>query len=293
MRAFVRSRDRFPLNILIVGGSSSIGRSIGEHLKHLGSVKFAGRQDAEFFFDLTHWDAKPTVTESFDVVVHVAADFGGTEPEDFIRAELANSVGTLAVCRLAESCNAKHLIVLSSIFATYRPGDPYYGIYALSKKHAEEVAVLFCAERNLALTVLRPSQVYDAEGKCRKHQPLFYAIADKAQAGENISIFGNHDPLRNYLFLEDLATICRRVVETKTTGVFNCTHPQNPRLSEVAAAALSTFANGGVVQFHPDKPDLLDLPLIVETLLYDLIGFYPLVDIEQGFERIRQFRERV
>ena len=281
------------MKILIVGGSSSIGHSIGQHLEHLGPLKFAGRRDAELFFDLTHWDVKPTVTESFDVVVHVAADFGGTEPEDFIRAELVNSVGTLAVCRLAETCHAKHLIVLSSISATYRPGDPYYGIYALSKKHAEEVAVLFCAERDLALTILRPSQVYDAEGKCRKHQPLLYSIADKAQAGENINFYGNHDPLRNYLYLEDLATICRRIVETKTTGVFNCTHPQNPRLSEVAAAALSTFGNGGTVQFQPDKPELFDLPSATETLLYDQIGFYPLVDVKQGFERIRLFRESV
>lgn len=281
------------MKILIVGGSSSIGHSIGEHLKLSGSVKFAGRRDAEFFFDLTHWDVEPTVTESFDVVMHVAADFGGTEPEDFIRAELVNSVGTLAVCRLAEACHAKHLIVLSSISATYRPGDPYYGIYALSKKHAEEVAVLFCAARDLALTILRPSQVYDAEGKCRKHQPLLYTIADKAHAGENINVYGSHDPLRNYLYLEDLATICRRVVETKTSGVFNCAHPQNPRLSEIAAAALSAFGNGGSVQFQPDKPDLLDLPSVTETLLYDQIGFYPLVDIKQGFKRIRQFRESV
>jgi nucleoside-diphosphate-sugar epimerase len=256
----------------------------------LGPVKFAGRQNADFFCDLTHWDAKPTVTESFDVVVHVAADFGGTTPEDFVRAELVNAVGTLSVCRLAEACNAKHLILLSSIFATYKPGDPYYGIYALSKKHAEEAALLFCSERALALTVLRPSQVYDAQGTCRKHQPLLYSMADKAQAGQNIYLYGTHDPLRNYLYLEDLAKVCSRIVETGITGVFDCMHPQNPRLSEVATAALSAFANGGSVHFQADKPNLQDLPPATSLSLYEKIGFYPLVDIKQGFERIRQFR---
>lgn len=278
------------MKILIVGSSSSIGYSICEYLEHLGQVKFAGRQNADFFCDLTHWDTKPTVTESFDVVVHVAADFGGTATEDFIRAELVNAVGTLSVCRLAEDCHAKHLILLSSISATYRPGDPYYGIYALSKKHAEEAALLFCSERSLALTILRPSQVYDAQGKCRKHQPLLYSMADKAQAGENIYLYGTHDPLRNYLYLEDLAKVCSRVVETRTTGVFDCVHPQNPRLSEVAGAAFLAFANGGSVQFQADKPNLLDLPSTTNSSLYEEIGFFPLVDIKQGFERIRQFR---
>ena len=278
------------MKVLIVGSSSSIGYSIGKNLEHLGQVKFAGRENADFFFDLTFWDTQPTVTESFDVVVHVAADFGGKATEDFIRAELVNAVGTLSVCRLAEACHAKHLIVISSISATYQLGDPYYGIYALSKKHAEEAAQLFCSERALALTILRPSQVYDAQGKCRKHQPLLYRMADKAQAGENIYLYGDHDPLRNYLYLEDLSEICSRVVETGITGNFDCVHPLNPRLSEVAEAAFSAFANGGEVQFQADKPNLLDLPLVTSSSLYEEIGFYPLVDIKQGFEHIRQFR---
>ncbi|MNR10376.1 GDP-L-fucose synthase [compost metagenome] len=117
-------------------------------------------------------------------------------------------------------------------------------------------------------------------------------MADKAQAGENIYLYGTHDPLRNYLYLEDLAEICSRVVETRVTGVFDCVHPLNPRLSEVAEAAFAAFANGGEVQFHADKPNLLDLPLVTSSLLYEEIGFYPLVDIKQGFERIRQFRGR-
>lgn len=279
------------MKILIVGSSSAIGRSIGKHFEHLGLVKFAGRQNADLFFDLTHWDTKPTITESFDVVIHVAADFGGTAAEDLIRAELVNAVGTLSVCRLAEACHAKHLILLSSASAAYQPGDPYYGIYALSKKHAEETALLFCEGRDLALTILRPSQVYDSEGKCRKHQPLIYNMADKAQAGENICLYGTHDPLRNYLYVEDLASICSRVVETRITGVFDCPHPQNLRLSEIADAAFSAFAKGGSVEFQVDKPDLPDIPSATNHSLYDEIGFYPLIDIRQGFERIRQFRE--
>jgi hypothetical protein len=67
-------------------------------------------------------------------------------------------------------------------------------------------------------------------------------------------------------------------------------HPQNPRLSEVATAALSAFANGGSVHFQADKPNLQDLPPATSLSLYEKIGFYPLVDIKQGFERIRQFR---
>jgi len=281
------------MKILLVGGTSSVGHSIAEKMTRLGQVISAGRREAEVFFDLTHWDSIPVVDESYDVVIHVAADFAGPTAEDFIRAELTNVVGTLSVCRLAEHCGAKHLVIMSSISATYGPGDAYYGAYALSKRHAEEAALLFCAERTLPLTVLRPTQVYDAKGKCRRHQPLLYLMADKAQAGENILIHGSHDARRNYLYLDDLAEICSRIVEMRHTGVFDCAHPHSPKLSEVALAAFSAFANGGKIQFQPDKPHLVDLPTSVLTSCYEDIDFYPQVDIQQGFERIRQFRESV
>ena len=185
------------MKILLIGGTSSIGHSIAEKINRLGQVTSAGRREAKVFFDLTQWESVPTIDDHYDVVIHAAADFAGHTTEDFIRAELTNVVGTLSVCRLAEHCSAKHLVILSSISATYGPGDAYYGAYALSKRHAEEVANLFCAERGLPLTILRPTQVYDAKGKCRRHQPLLYLMADKAQAGEDILSHGTQNELRN------------------------------------------------------------------------------------------------
>ena len=193
------------MKTLMIGSTSIIGGHIATRLGRFGEVKFAGRRAADIDFDITKWDVLPKVNESFDVVVHVAADFGGTTTESFIRTELANAVGTLSVCRVAELCSAKHFFLLSSLFATYRLGDPYYGIYALSKRHAEEAALFFCNERGIPLTVLRPSQVYDEAGKCRRHQKLLYAMADKAEAGEDICLFGSHDARRNYIYLDNVA----------------------------------------------------------------------------------------
>ena len=279
------------MRTLLIGGTSSIGQSIAEKMAPLGQVVSAGRRESDVLFDLTHWDSTPVIDESYDVVIHVAADFAGPTTEDFIRAELSNVVGTLSVCRLAERCGAKHLVLMSSISATYGPGDAYYGAYALSKRHAEEVAFLFCAERGLPLTILRPTQVYDTKGKCQRHQPLLYLMADKAQAGEDIFIYGSHDAQRNYLHLDDLAEICNRIVKTRLVGTFDCTHPHSPKMSEVAHAAFSAFSRGGQVLFQQNKPNLVDLPSPVLNSCYEAIDFYPQVDIRQGFERIKQFRE--
>lgn len=279
------------MKILIVGSTSVIGQTFAARLRALGEVRTAGRREADFQFDLTQWERMPEIEEAFDVVIHVAADFGGGANDDFVRAELVNAAGTFSVCRLAQHVQAKHLVHLSSISATYQPGDPYYGIYALSKRHGEEAAQFFCAERGMALTVLRPTQVYDAAGECRPHQALLYVMADRAQAGQDIHLYGTHDARRNYIFLDDLSEICLRVLQGTHTGTFACGHPQSVRLSEMAGAAFAAFGNGGESQFMADKPDLADLPPVDEDILYRQIGYWPGVDIGEGFRRIKHYRE--
>lgn len=278
---------------LVIGSTSVIGKAVASALAQLGPVKTAGRRDADLFLDLSQPDSAVPITEAFDVVVLAAADFGGHTAEDLIRAEQVNVLGTLAACRVAQQCGAQHLIVLSSVFASHTPADHHYSIYSLSKRHAEEVASLFCQQHGLALTLLRPSQVYDAAGACRLHQPLLYVMADNAQAGRAITLFGNNDARRNYLHLDDLVQICTRVAQTSTTGLFNCVHPSSPRLSEIAHAAVSAFGQHVDVSFLRDKPDVPDLPpQAVDTAFYAAIGFEPQVDIHTGFNLIRQHRER-
>lgn len=278
---------------LVIGSTSVIGKALVKAFSLLGEVKTAGRRDADIFFDLSQWDSPVHLDESFDVVVLAAADFGGTTADDLIRAELVNSVGTLAACRLAQQCSARHVILLSSIWASHTPQDHYFSIYSLSKRHAEEVASLFCSEHGIDLTILRPSQVYDAEGACRAHQPMLYRIADDAQAGNVITFYGSNDARRNYLHLDDLTAICTRVAQQRTTGLFNCVHPQSPRLSEIAQAAFDAFSQTGTLRFLSDKADIPDIPpQTPDTGFYASIGFSPRIDMNEGFALMSQHREQ-
>lgn len=278
---------------LVIGSTSAVGVAVAGALSRYGQVKMAGRRDADIVFDLSN-QVHSACDERFDVVVLAAADFGGDQPDDLIRAELVNSVGTLAACRLAEQCGARHFILLSSRWAGHQAVDPYFGIYSLSKRHAEEVASLYCQERGMALGVLRISQVYDSGEQCRPHQPFLYAIADKAQLGQIVELYGNNDPTRNYLHLSDLAEVCARLAVQGITGLHNCGHPENPCLSEIVQAAFEAFGKPLDTRFLPEKNDIPDLPLFDCTRgLFEQIGFTPQIDIRRGFELMRAHRENM
>ncbi|SDB17522.1 NAD(P)-dependent oxidoreductase [Pseudomonas sp. NFACC13-1] len=278
---------------LVIGSTSVIGKAVAQALSRYGQVKLAGRREANITFDLS--GPEPVaLDERFDIVVLAAADFGGREPDDLVRAERVNSVGTLVACRLAEQCGARHFILLSSRSACDQATDPYFGIYSLSKRHAEEVASLYCQERGMALSVLRISQVYDDGEQCRPHQPLLYAIADKAQAGRTVELYGSNDARRNYLHLSDLAEVCARLAEQGVTGLYNCGHPESPRLSEIAQAAFEAFGKPLDVRFLPEKNDIPDLPPFdCGHELYERIGFVPRIDVRRGFGLMRAHRERL
>lgn len=279
------------MKVLIIGSTAVIGRAIAERLAQLGGeVQLAGRREADVPFDLTAWNRPPETEQSFDVVMHVAADFGGESDSDYIRAELVNAVGTLSACALAHRVRAQHFVLLSSLFSTYKPGDPYYGIYALTKRHSEEAAEFYCAERSIPLTILRPSQIYDDAGACRRHQALLYMIADRAEAALDINFFGSHNARRNYLHIAELAEIAARVVQGQSAGTFICAHPQSVRLSEMAEAAYDAFGTCGQINFLQEKTDIADLPLITDFALYDKIGMFPEIDISEGYRRISKFR---
>ncbi|MEO8361175.1 MAG: NAD(P)-dependent oxidoreductase [Vicinamibacteria bacterium] len=279
------------LRTLIVGSTSAVGASVAREFASLGPVLFAGRRNADILMDLEDWKSHPATSERFDTVVQLAADFGGASDEDMIRAEIVNSVGMVAVCRLAREVGARHLIVVSSISATYEAADSHFGIYSLSKRHGEEVAQLACRTHGMALTILRPSQIYDDAGQCRPHQELLYLMADRAAEGLDIAIFGSHDARRNLIHVTDFATICRLVALKQETGVFACVHPHSVCLSEMAEAAFAAFGRGGQVRFLTDRPALGDLPIVDDFRLFDLIKYSPQINVRQGYVRIKAFRE--
>ncbi len=280
------------MKILVIGSTSVIGRALSFELASLCIIKTAGRRNADFFINLENWSEIPDISDYYDFVIHTAADFGGAEEEDFARAEVVNAVGVITACRLARKVKARHFVLISSISAANATDDPYYNIYAISKHHAEELASLFCSNFGIKFTAIRPSQVYDAAGECRRHQSLLYQMIDHAEFGEDIVLQGKNDAKRNFIFLDDLIEIIKRIIISGIEGVYNCTYPESLHLSDIANAAFTVFCKGGSLKFDERQQNIPDVKIDCDTNLYDKIGFKPRVNIVEGISRIRIFREK-
>jgi nucleoside-diphosphate-sugar epimerase len=274
------------MKILISGGTSLLGTALKPGLSKFSVVITAGRHNCDIFMDLRDSIERISLPEDLDVVIHTAAHFGGTTDKDLFEAEYVNVLGTLKLCQAAVQAKARHFILISSIYSCLNEYSDHYGIYALSKKHSEEITRLYSSMHSLPLTILRPSQIYGNEDRFRKHQPFIYAMADKAEAGEGIAIYGSNDPLRNYIHIDDVVSIISKVVQYKVKGIFPCMHTRDITLSEIARAAISAFRSKGGVHFLRERADIPDNIFEKDDLLYKTIDFYPQISIEEGMKKI-------
>lgn len=274
------------MKVLLVGGNSSVAQALKLKLATHHQVVTAGRRGCDWPLDLA--DPELKLPNDVDVIVHTAAHFGGKSAQEIIDAETINVSGTVRLCEAAVNAGVKHLVYVSSIFSGATPQDSNYSVYSISKKHAEELATYYCSQHQLPLTILRPSHLYGPGESFRKHQPFFYTILDKARNGEDLTLYGNNDPVRNYLYIDDLTEIINRVIDQKNTGNFACAQPADVTYSQIAKAAYDVFETSGQVTFLTDKPNIPSFKYDKSDALYAQIGFYPQIGLKQGIEKIAQ-----
>jgi nucleoside-diphosphate-sugar epimerase len=112
-----------------------------------------------------------------------------------------NIDGTLQLLKFAADCGVPHLLYVSTIFASAGANS-----YGLTKGMAEKVLLQLCAQLDVKLTVVRPSQVYDTSGAAARHQPSFYNVLKQVAAGRDVTIYGAKGAERNYPHVDDPRT---------------------------------------------------------------------------------------
>jgi nucleoside-diphosphate-sugar epimerase len=270
--------------IFIIGASAALARAAIKVLAADNTIITAGRKDCDITkpFDLP---------SKVDVVLNFAAAFGGNEDHEIMAAEQVNSLGLLHICVAAKKAGVAHVVNISSLSAVHEASSPYYSIYAITKKHGDELAGYYCLLNKIPLTILRPSQVYGDDHSFAAHQPFFYQIVDKARTGANIEIYGKHDALRNYIHASDLSELISRVIEQSVEGIFPCLNPTDVTYSQLAKSAQNVFQKGGIVTFLEDKPDTPDNVFDMDMSIYEKTGYDAQVSIEAGLQRIKAYQQ--
>jgi nucleoside-diphosphate-sugar epimerase len=277
------------VRVLVVGSRSFVGRRVAQRLRPAHAVETAGRDaGADLRLELGGPAVLPPPGKRrYDAIVHCAASFEPDTPAGMLRNELVNAAGALEVGDLATCTGCRHLVLLSTVSVFDEREGRLRDSYALSKRHGQDNLELLCAAAGIALCTLCPGGVYDERGEGRRHQPLLYHIVDCARAGRDFELHGRADPLRNFLHVEDLASVVEAALHLGLTGTFPVLHPQFHRVQEIAELAFRVFGRGGRVVRAEHEPDLRELRFPAAGDVFTKIGRPPLVDLPRGLALMR------
>ena len=297
--------------ILITGGSGFIGSHIAEYfngkaeIRILDNLRSGYRRnldglDVEFIEgDVRDRAAVARAVEGCDHVFHLAAMV--SVPESMFKIEECvdiNVNGLLVV--LEESAKAGvEKLCFSSSAAIYgdnpvvpkvetmlpEPKSPY----AITKLDGEFYCNLFTQNGKLKTACLRYFNVFgprqDPKSAYAAAVPIFTA---KAVAGEDITVFGDGEQTRDFIYVRDIVEANVFMAEHDFTGVYNIAYGGSITINDLVARIVKvTNSRSRIVHLDERPGDVKHSMAAVDRLRST--GFRPKHSFDAGMEETIRF----
>ena len=292
--------------ILVTGGSGFIGSHIVEHYQGKAEIRVldnlrTGRRDNLNGLDCEFIEGdiidRKTVAEAVkgvDYIFHLAALVSVPDSmEKIIECNTINSVGTIVLLEEAAKAGVKKLI-LSTSAANYgdNPVSPKVETmvpepkspYAITKLDGEYYCGLFTRTGRLQTACLRYFNVFGP----RQNPKSAYAAAvpifiTKALANEDITIFGDGEQTRDFVFVKDIAAANAFMAEHEFSGVYNVAYGGRMTINHLAELIVEILGSSSKIVHLPERPgDVKHSTACVDKLL--ATGFRPAWDFKRGLE---------
>ena len=266
------------MKILVTGGSGFIGSHIVEHyqdqadeIRVLDNLRTGYRKNLDglkhVFIEgsVTDREVVAKAVEGVDYVFHLAALV--SVPESMAKpAECVdiNVHGLLNVLEASAAAGVKKLVFASSA-AIYgdNPVVPKLELmlpepkspYAITKLDGEYYLDLFNRERGLETAAIRFFNVFgprqDPKGAYAAAVPIFI---EKALKGEDITVHGDGEQTRDFIYVKDIVGALTFAVETPgVTGVFNAGYGGQMTINDLASKILTAAGSSSKVLHGPER----------------------------------------
>ena len=219
-------------NIVLLGGSGFIGRKLAVELsKHHHVVvldlvtcnEFSGNQNIEFHpFNFTAPDQDMSVCRDADIVVHLISTLFPEDGTDRLAADIDKNV--LSTIRLLDAMKTSpaELVFISSGGTVYGEGSAIPSLetdalsalctYSLIKIMIEETIKLYGHQHGMNYKIIRLSNPYGYNPNTERTQGAIPIFVHRILNGDPITIWGNGQNTRDYIYLDDAIDAILQVI---------------------------------------------------------------------------------
>ena len=318
--------------VIIFGATGTVGAYASLHFKELGYkvIAVGNRKSDNGFFadygisyysvDVSHKsDFEMLPQNNIDVVVDLAgllpARMKGYQPQKYIDINVTGALNVLDYC--VKVCARKFIYSQSISDVAYLTGNTTpilpdaeskfplnndHSIYSITKNAAVSMIIHYASRFNFEYYILRfpniylyhPNPKYYVDG-IEKWQGYRLMIL-RAQKGENLSVWGNPNKVRDIVYVKDCCQIIEKCVSSAKaiSGTYNVGTGVGVSIEQQVKGIAEVFAPKGKnieIIYDPTKPDtpeyILDVSKTEKNLGYKMEYDYMayLRDFKREFEK--------
>lgn len=251
------------MKVCVVGANSTLCKGFMDYTKETFDFIRIGR-NSEFDICCDLRESIDAITiNGCDTLVYFAALYNDKNGDyrEILDMIQVNVVGLINMIEMAAKSGVRHVVYVSTIYVENQQqkfGQTYYGY---TKYFAEKIASLYCKQNGIDLAIVRPAQIVGVGMGNKNSQPLFYSFLEKIRTNQDVVIYGEIDPIRPYLYEDNLYEVLKEIIFKREKGVLRIVPQERMHLSEIAMMICEEYGSISKVMFDRSKPDIEELEI--------------------------------
>ena len=288
-------------NILVTGGTSTVGK----HLKKiLPNATYISSLDCDLT-DITHvkW-----LISSYtpDIVIHLAAKVGGIQDNISSPAEYFddNIIMNTNILKVSHEYNVKRFIgILSTCIYPDKvksypmkeevmfDGPPTLTnfSYGIAKRALAVQIEAYNKQYGTGYNYIIPCNLYSEYDNFDNNKKMHFITAllkkIKICTGE-LNLLGTGNPLRQFMYADDLARIIKEMVDNNIYENFNIAYPRNQSIDELAKNALGALGKNYYIKYSNPELDGQYRKDVDITKMLSLFPDFEFTSYEEGIKKV-------
>ncbi len=263
------------MKILVLGGNGFIGSHITDELVanghdvtvfHRSTERYESHSDTVRFYLGDYSDAVKLgeAVDGMDAVIHaISTTVPSTSNLNPISDVQQNLISTIQLLDLMTKANVRRLVYLSSGGTVYgkpnqlpvvenHPLNPICS-YGIVKVAIENYIGMYQELYGLKPIILRPSNPYGPRQGHAGVQGALSTFLSNTLNHKAITIWGDGETKRGYIYVKDLAHITKLAVESDVSGTFNVCSGDSHSLNELIKLVEKTTSIKPILSYKPSR----------------------------------------
>lgn len=284
--------------VLITGGTGFLGYNLYQVLRRINPDLDIWVFSRRTGGDITDYAALEQAVKGKDLVINLAAqthvDFSidGTvaEKQQFIETNVKGALNVLMACRI-HGVKLIHVSTSEVYGTSMTPGIPMTeehpllaqaGVYAVSKASADLLCRMAYMTEGQDVVVVRPFNMF---GPHQSMEKLFPRFISQAVFGEPLTIYGDGEQLRDYVWVQDVAEALWNLRLADAGTIVNVGTEASYSVNEIAESIIRICGNKGMkVHTQQSKARPAEVRELngSNKLLESITGYKPHTTLEEG-----------